>query len=120
MAFRAPPVIVRGPAWAAIRAFRTETREDLFRRQHAFLGAGNPAQDARLRRSLRAERRAASAGTNYDLARHFALARLCKNHGLRPSGPRHTSGEETEPGADPCPRQAAPRSSNPMPNGSRR
>lgn len=94
MAFRAPPIIVRGPAWAAIRAFRADSRDDLLRRQHAFLGAGNPAQEERLLRSLRAERRAAAAGTNYNLARHFALARLCKNYGLRPSGPRHTSGPE--------------------------
>lgn len=101
MAFRAPPVIVRSPARAAIRAFRAETREDLFRRQHAFLGAGNAAQEERLLRSLRAERRAATSGANYDLARHFALARLCKSQGLRRDGPKHTSTQENQTRSSP-------------------
>jgi hypothetical protein len=110
MPFRAPPIIVRGPAYAAIRAFRSESRDDLVRRQNAFLGTDQAGQESRLRRALRKERAAAVAGKNYDLARHFALARLCNAGALRASVPGHTCSPETEPGAVPCPKPAAPKS----------
>jgi peptide-methionine (R)-S-oxide reductase len=89
MPFRKAPVIVQGPASAAIRAFRAENRGDILRRQYAFLGGARIATGERLLRALRAERRAAASGKNYDLARHLALARLCNGGGLRAyrSGP---------------------------------
>lgn len=91
MRFREPPILVRGPAWVAIRSFRSESREEMLQRQKLFLGAGQEGQIARLARALRAERRAAASGKNYDVARHYALARLCSGDALRPSRTRHTS-----------------------------
>lgn len=98
MPFRNAPVLVRGPKYAAIRAFRSETREDMLQRQTRFLGAGLANQEARLARALRAERQAAASGKSYDLSRHFALARLCRKAGLRTSGTRNTSEPEIAPG----------------------
>jgi peptide-methionine (R)-S-oxide reductase len=95
MSFREPPVTVRGPKYAAIRAFRSETRGEILRRQKLFLGAELAGQEARLSRALRAERRAAACGMNYDLARHFALARLCSEGTLRAASAGHTSAPET-------------------------
>ncbi len=94
MSFREPPVIIRGPGRAAIRSFRTETRAAMLRRQELFLGAGLEGQNPRLTRALRAERRAAATGENYDLARHFALSRLCSGGRLRAPKPKPTSGQE--------------------------
>jgi hypothetical protein len=100
MPFRERPVIIRGPQYAAIRAFRCESREELLARQQLFLGAGLPGQSARLTRALRKERRAAACGQSYDLARHFALARLCSAGCLRPPHARLTSGPATAPGEE--------------------
>jgi peptide-methionine (R)-S-oxide reductase len=94
MAFRELPVIIRGPRSAAIRAFREETRGQTFRRQKLFLGAEIAGQQTRLLRALRAERRASASGKNYDLARHFALARLCSGRALREQQARHNSEQE--------------------------
>jgi peptide-methionine (R)-S-oxide reductase len=94
MSFRKRPVIIRGPEYAAIRAFRSETRDEMLRRQQAFLGAKLAGQEARLSRALRAERRAAASGMGYDLARHFALARLCSDGTLRAPHTRHISEPE--------------------------
>jgi peptide-methionine (R)-S-oxide reductase len=94
MPFREPPVIVRGPSYAAIRTFRSESREDLLQRERCLLGAGLPGQKARLARALRAERCAAASGNGYDLARHFALARLCSQGALRAKLARHISDPE--------------------------
>ena len=98
MTFREPPVIIRGPKYAAIRAFRSETRDDMLHREKRFLGATLGGQEVRLARALRAERRAATSGAGYDLSRHFALARLCSRGGLRTLKTRHTSEREIAPG----------------------
>jgi len=98
MPFRDPPIIVRGPKYAAIRAFRSETREDLLCRQKLFLGGELSGQGNRLKRALRAERRAATSGKSYDLARHFTLARLCSGGTLRAIRSGHTSGPEISTG----------------------
>jgi peptide-methionine (R)-S-oxide reductase len=66
----------------------------MLRREELLLGAKLPGQQARLTRALRTERRAAASGENYDLARHFALARLCSGSALRASQTRHTPGQE--------------------------
>ncbi len=97
MPFRKAPVIVRGPEYAAIRTFCSETRDDLFRRQKLFLGAELAGQALRLKRALRAERRAAASGIGYDLARHFALARLCSGATLRAAGTGHNSVAKQRP-----------------------
>lgn len=76
MPVRRAPIILRGLESAAIRAFRAEQREQLLERHAIFLGAAAPGSDARLRRALRAERRALASGRNYDPARHCALLRL--------------------------------------------
>lgn len=94
MPFRDPPIIVRGPKYARIRVFRSETREEMLRREMRFLGAGMADQESRLARALRAERRAAAGGTGYDLSRHFALARLCSHGTLQAAPTGHNS--ETE------------------------
>jgi peptide-methionine (R)-S-oxide reductase len=94
MPFREAPVIIRGPRYAAIRSFRAESRDEILGRQKLFLGAGLKGEEARLSRALRAERRAAATGQNYDLARHFALARLCSEGALPGSLAKHTSGQE--------------------------
>lgn len=93
------PNIARGAEYAAIRAFRAENREESLARQNAFLGAHLSGQEARLRRALRAQRRAANSGEHYDPARHLALARLCKRYGLRPSLARPTSVQENNSGS---------------------
>ena len=98
MPFREPAVIIRGPKYAAIRAFRSETREDMLRREKRFLGAALDGQESRLARALRAERRAATGGAGYDLSRHFALARLCSEGRLRSPRTRHTSEPEIASG----------------------
>jgi peptide-methionine (R)-S-oxide reductase len=98
MSFREPPVIIRGPKYAAIRTFRSETREEMLRRQKLFLGGELRGQESRLNRALRAERRAAASGKSYDLARHFALARLCSGGTLRVAPSGHTSGQEISAG----------------------
>lgn len=93
MPFR-KPILIRGPEYAAIRSFRSETRDEILTRQKLFLGAGLSGQKARFLRALREERR--SAGTKgYDLARHFALARLCSESGLRGPKAKHNSWQET-------------------------
>jgi peptide-methionine (R)-S-oxide reductase len=95
MPFRDPPVIIRGPARSTIRAFRSETRDEMLERQRLFLGALLPGQTPRLLRALRRERRAAGT-SGYDLARHFALARLCSAGTLRAAA--------AKPSSDPKPR----------------
>lgn len=99
MPFRKAPVIVQGPQYAAIRSFRSETRDDMLERQKTFLGVQHAAQENRLRRALREERRAAATGAGYDLARHFTLARLCSGKTLRPTRTRHTSEPENRTGS---------------------
>ena len=94
MPFRKPPILVRGPEYAAIRAFRTDTREEMLRRQKLFLAAGLSGQKARFLRALREERRAAGS-PGYDLARHFTLARLCSGGALRGPKAKHNSVQET-------------------------
>lgn len=94
MPFRKPLILVRGPEYAAIRAFRTETREEMLARQKLFLGAGLSGQEARFLRALREERRSAGS-PGYDLARHFALARLCNARTLRGPRAKHNSVQET-------------------------
>jgi peptide-methionine (R)-S-oxide reductase len=98
MPFRERPIIIRGPKHAAIRAFRSETREEMLLREMRFLGAGLTGQMPRLTRALRAERRAAANGASYDLSRHFALARLCTGGGLRTQKTKHTSEPEIRTG----------------------
>jgi peptide-methionine (R)-S-oxide reductase len=94
MPFRERPIIIRGPTSSPIHAFRASSREETFRSQKVFLGAGLAGQKARLRRALRAERRAAAQGESYDLLRHFALARLCRAQMLRPPDATLTSTPE--------------------------
>jgi peptide-methionine (R)-S-oxide reductase len=94
MAFRENPIIIRGPERAAIRAFRSETRETMLKRQQVFLGVGLPAQEKRLLRELRIARRSAGTGESYDIERHYALARLCNRITLQTAHTRHTSGQE--------------------------
>jgi hypothetical protein len=100
MPFRSAPVIIRGPKFAPIRAFRSETTEDIFSREKRFLGAELSGQESRLGRALRAERRAAATGVSYDLSRHIALARLCSRSWLRTSKTRHTSEQKITPGEE--------------------
>lgn len=86
MPVRKKPVLVKGPESAAIRAFRAESRNDQLKRQLAFLGAAHrPA--AQLAGALRAARRGARSGKDYDLARHFALVRLLRRPYPEGSGP---------------------------------
>lgn len=99
MQSKSSPNIACGAEYAAIRAFRAENREELLSRQNVFLGAHLSGQEARLRRALRAQRRAAKSGEHYDPARHLALARLCKRYGLRASLSRPTSGRENNTGS---------------------
>lgn len=111
MPSREPGMIAKGPERSHMRAFRSESREDMLRRQLMFLGAALPGQQKRLLRALRLQRQAAASGRSYDLARHFALARLCRSGTLRPSGQALTSGRENSTGAAPCPiRQTNPKS----------
>jgi len=93
------PNIACGPEYAAIRASLAETREESLDRQNQFLGAHLAGQEIRLRRALRAQRRAAASGEHYDPARHLALARLCKRDGLRASLSRPTSGAKNSTGS---------------------
>ena len=77
MPVRKKPVLVKGPEFAAIRAFRTENRDEQLKRELAFLGAGH-RPIAQLAGALRAARRGVSSGKGYDLARHYALVRLLR------------------------------------------
>src|SRR5688572_13610131 len=94
MSFRTKPPIVRGPQYAAIRAFRTESREELISRQKLWLGAGLSGQEARLKRALRSARIAAISGKGYDVARHLTLARMCRDGSLQAANLKPTSGQE--------------------------
>jgi len=70
----------------------------MLEREKLFLGAALAGQEARLARALRAERRAAASGRNYDVMRHLTLARLCSGGSLRALPSRHTSEPEITPG----------------------
>lgn len=86
-----------------IRVARSEEREaTITARTEAlrpFLGRSAEDRDATLRRLLRAERRAARAGSGYDAVRHAALCRLMAEGETRP--PAAIRGTHDEKGRHP-------------------